>query len=53
MSESEYTTVTIVSPGYYKAYCKELEQRLSLAEWFAYGNLIGWFLTIVLYEVLR
>lgn len=46
-------TVTIVSEGYYKAYCKELEERLRLAEWFGYGNLFGWILTVVIYEVLR
>ena len=52
-SNSEYTTISIVSPGYYKAYSKELEQRLHLAEFFAWGNFIGWVLTIVIYEVLR
>jgi hypothetical protein len=46
-------TVTIVAEGYYKDYCKELEERLKLSEYFARGCAIGWFLTVVIYEVMR
>ena len=53
VNDSEYTTIKFVSPGFYEAYSKELKERQKLAEFFAWGNFIGWVLTIVIYEVLR
>lgn len=53
VNNNEYTTIKFVSPGFYEAYSKELKERQKLAEFFAWGNFIGWVLTIVIYEVLR